>query len=439
MYLIDLQLCKDRLKRTIYLESILLNYTPDKFEFVSNLVKSLDESAREYAQILIFEGYVRATKESLDYKILWESLYPDSPMENFSSLDEFNEKLFTISASIVKTFEDNMKTSRILRSIICDDVEEFKSQFRNEDLNRRFVFLNDQKADSPDQVSLIEYASFFGSYQICKYLLDLGANMSYRCITNSVKSGSIHCYSLFSSDVTNFAELLDIAISYHRHNFVQIFYEKVKSETSFIQSAILNKDTAFFIQCVENQEDYETNEVDPLVSSAIAGNAELFKILLQCGFDIHARDPDGNNILTITALFGHLEIAKTAIATNLYAAEDIKRASITAIDCAKEDVALFMLQHLYSHDNCAPTAVELYHAINAYCPRVVEYICKFHPDFDYKTKDGDNLLEFSLSIKKFDLTAIMLNNGADVNLIKKVDIREEPYCSELREFIPDSF
>lgn len=169
------------------------------------------------------------------YKYL-EYFYPEFRSFYSPQMIEDIETNFNEEKIDLETFEEERRIgenhwylSKLIRN---DQIDEFITYISQTNLPLNKTTINDSIFETniflySKKPSLIQYASFFGSIKIAKYLLLNGVNFDSNIFEYVIHSNNQEIFHLFEEDyaISNHKELLKLAICCHHNDFVNYISE----------------------------------------------------------------------------------------------------------------------------------------------------------------------------------------------------------------------
>lgn len=161
---------------------------------------------------------------------------------------------------------------------------------------------------------------------------------------------------------------------------------------------------------------YSTNTLNEVLQLAVEGGyTELVKFLIERGADVTA---DDNQAIIIAAKGGNNEVIellleKGADVTELLPYELLE----SPVNCGNIGLVKLLIEHGVVETDCFSLILD---AINGGYEKVVKILIKYA---DEETKKDKGLLEAAIENKNLKIIKILLENGADIELLKQKDMQ----------------
>lgn len=178
--------------------------------------------------------------------------------------------------------------------------------------------------------TLVLKASFYGDYEIVKYLLEQGATLDEKSITGATP--------LMVASLGGFSKIVNLLIEYNAN----INDQTETGETALIFAAQENHldVVKLLLQNKINVNHQANNGVSSLIIAAIKGNKNIIKVLLDYDADLNLQVETGETALMAAVQKGYLEIVKLLI----------KRGALLNIKNNRNSTALTIAKYL-NHTN----------------------------------------------------------------------------------------
>lgn len=225
----------------------------------------------------------------------------------------------------------NENENEITKFIRNNDVEKFREyiSLSNKDVNDFISYSmydrNDFVNNSDIRPRLIEYAAFYSSNDIFRFLVSNGAEITLNLIQYAIAGGNIEIIQFLEERKIEIDEnALRVAVQFHRNDIVEYLRDNYgKSFTiSILQQSILAFNYEYFFELLELFK-YDLNEKingDPLIIDAVnRGYSEIIEILSvypesldenSYSIDFDLSDFDGFTALQMAILNDRLDLVE---------------------------------------------------------------------------------------------------------------------------------
>ena len=250
-----------------------------------------------------------STKYFAHYKTKEESRFHISndpfSKEFINNIEELSKNDWELHKQLVR---EGVNPSNIAKAIRIDDVEKLQeiSSQNNFDFNQkiepslyeRFSFVNEEN------VSLIDYAAFFGSIKCFKFLLLNGSNL-----TNSgkfaVAGGNIEIINLCEQNQSSFKGSFEAGIEFHRNDIFRYIYDNKIERFSEYNQSTSHKETG------NSTTEINHNKLNYLgLISILSSNYEVLSFLENEGMKTN------DSLINESAKIGNLFLVKYFLANN---------------------------------------------------------------------------------------------------------------------------
>ena len=161
---------------------------------------------------------------------------------------------------------------------------------------------------------------------------------------------------------------------------------------------------------------YSTNTLNEVLQLAVEGGyTDLVKFLIERGADVTA---DDNQAIIIAAKRGNKEIVEVLLENGADVTEVWPYKLLESpVNCGNIGLVKLLIEHGVVETDCFSL---IFDAINGGYEKVVKILIKYA---DENTKKDSGLLEAAIENKNLKIIKILLENGADIELLKQKDMQ----------------
>lgn len=256
--------------------------------------------------------------KAIVFALLSSGLLDRDELKSYFAPNSF-EYDFYINTDNIFEKERGINHHEIAIYIRKDDLDSFQSLISRTNVNvnsrvpfsifERFPLLN-------SQTTLIEFAVFFGSINIFKFLIMQGALLPPQIGKYAAAGGNYDIIHILEEKGVSFDGCINIAIAYFRDDLVKYFKQTYELNIDSLVSSIINYNVKYIVKLLKRTKNINQLGLDgnqsPLHAAADHGYLDIVQYL--CYFpniDVNIRIP--NLLMTplhMAAANGHLDVVK---------------------------------------------------------------------------------------------------------------------------------
>lgn len=257
-------------------------------------------AAAEYMPI-IFKYFSIEIKEKVPSE--FQRIQKNSPNFEYRTITK-NLNFTTFREQRSKLMNDSL-IAKVIRE---DDIDQFQEILSKTNISINSTipysifeacqYVNRSESNMP---TLIEFASFFGSLKIFKFLMMNDAELSPSVMDYAINGGNIEIIHILEDSNCSFETALDAAIHDQKDEIVDyILDNKLKEfDIDSICTAIANLNYKVLVRVLdmlyENANEYDSDGVTPLIYASENNNVEIVNLILSIdGIDVNKSD--ANNV-----------------------------------------------------------------------------------------------------------------------------------------------